>query len=346
MPSVSGETLVLPPSCISQALAAMAGAAAFCASSPPTGWNSAPTADGVLLERLAGLDVVVPDLRDRRDDLGRHALRNEDAEVVGRDLQVRQRLGDRLDRAEALELERLVADGRERAQPLGADVVGLFHRQLRRHVGLAGHRGDHGRVATVVRYVAVGHARRLGDELDRVEARRRHAAGGHLDLARLALHRLEQLGHRLVRTRRVGADDGHVRDAEEEVPVLGRHVQHAERLVDAQVLRRPGGPGVAVVRRIPDALGADRARRARLVHDHDLLAEHLLEFGGGDARHLVGRAAGGPRHDQVDRLGRLPLLGVGGEGQGQARGEGEAGPDEVALVHDCLLLCMGSCGSN
>ena len=42
MPTVSGETLALPPLNSSQALAWTAGNTAFCAASPDSGANSAP----------------------------------------------------------------------------------------------------------------------------------------------------------------------------------------------------------------------------------------------------------------------------------------------------------------
>ena len=42
MPTVSGETLALPPLKSSQALAWTAGTTAFCAASPDDGANSAP----------------------------------------------------------------------------------------------------------------------------------------------------------------------------------------------------------------------------------------------------------------------------------------------------------------
>ena len=42
MPTVSGETFVLPPACSSQAFACTAGNAAFCASWPDIGAKSAP----------------------------------------------------------------------------------------------------------------------------------------------------------------------------------------------------------------------------------------------------------------------------------------------------------------
>ena len=109
MPTVSGETLALPPSNGSQALACTAGNTAFCAASPDGRRELRAAARRVLLDRLALADVLGPDLLDRRDHFVGHALRDEDAEVVGRRREAGQRLRQRLDRAVAFELERLVA---------------------------------------------------------------------------------------------------------------------------------------------------------------------------------------------------------------------------------------------
>ena len=52
----------------------------------------------VLLQRRGVGDLLGPDLLDRRDHFRRHALRDEDAEVVGGRLEAGQRLRQRLDR--------------------------------------------------------------------------------------------------------------------------------------------------------------------------------------------------------------------------------------------------------
>ena len=345
MPTVSGETLALPPLKSSQAFACTAGKTAFCAASPNEGANSAPRLFGVLLDRLAVGDVLRPDALERLDDVVRHALGQEDAEVVGGGREARHRVRQRRDRAEALELERLVAHGGERAQALATDHVGLLDRELGRHLGLAGHGGDDGGIAAVVGDVAVGDASRLRDQLHRVVPRRRDARGRDRDLAGVGLHRVEQLLGVLVRRARIDADDLDVGDGEEEVPVLDRRVQRAERLVGAEVLRRSRGPGVAVLRGVHRALGADRSRGAGLVDDDDRLAERLLELGGSDARDLVGRAARRPRHDQVDRPGRLPVLRRGGAGGCRERGEESDVPADAGRNHAGLLLVVFAIGA-
>ena len=67
---------------------------------------------------------------------------------------------------------------------------------------------------------------------------------------------------------------------------------------------------VAVRRRARDDRGADIARRAGAIFDHDRLAERLLQMAADDARQDVGRAARRERHDERDvargiGLGRL-----------------------------------------
>jgi hypothetical protein len=93
-----------------------------------------------------------------------------------------------------------------------------------------------------------------------------------------------------------------------ERPVADLGVEHAEDGIGAEVLGRAGRPRVAILRGFERILRADRARRAGLVDDDDFLPEYLLDFGGRHAGDLVGRAAGRPRHDDGDRLRRLPLL--------------------------------------
>ena len=162
MPTVSGETLALPPLNSSQALACTAGNTAFCAASPDSGVEQGAAAVGVFLQRLALGDVLGPDLLQGLHHFVGHALGNEDAEVVGRRGEARQRLRQRRNRAVAFQFQRLVADGGQRTQALAADHVGLFDGQLRRDVGLAGDGRDDGGVAAVIRHVAVLHAGDLG----------------------------------------------------------------------------------------------------------------------------------------------------------------------------------------
>ena len=75
--------------------------------------------------------------------------RDEDAEIVGRQRHV-EPLGDRRDRVDALDDQRLVAHHRERPQPAAADQLGLLDGELGRDHRLAGGRGDRRRAAAVV----------------------------------------------------------------------------------------------------------------------------------------------------------------------------------------------------
>ena len=315
MPTVSGETLALPESNSSQALACTAGNTAFCAASPEDGRKQRAARCRVFLHRFAVGDGVLPDFLDRGDHVIRHALGNEDAEIIGRRGEARKRLRQRRNGAVALEVERLVADGGERAEPLAADHVGLFDRQLGRDLGFAGNGGDHRRVAAVIGDVAIFDVGDLGDQFHRVVAGRCDTGGRNRNLAGLRLHGVEQFLGVLIGRLRIDADHLHVGDAEKQVPVLDRGIERAQRLVGAEILRGAGGPGVTVLGRFQRAARADRARCAGLVDDHDGLAERLLHLAGDQPRDLVGRAARGPGHDQIDRPHRLPVRGLCRQGQ-------------------------------
>ena len=132
MPTVSGETLALPLSNSIHAFACTAGKTAFCAASPYDGANSAPRLAAYFLSASLFEMFSAQMLLERPHDLVGNAFGNEDAEVVGRRDEAGDRRGQRRDRAVAFELERLVADGGERAQPLAADHVGLLDRELGR----------------------------------------------------------------------------------------------------------------------------------------------------------------------------------------------------------------------
>ena len=253
MPTVSGATLAFLLSKSSQALACTAGNTAFCAASPYSGANSAPRLCAYFFSASLLAMVVAQALFERLDHLVGHALRNEDAEVVGRRGEPGDDGGQRRDRAEALELQRLVAHRRQRAQALAADHVGLLDGELRRHVGLAGNGGQHRRVAAVVRDVAVLDAGGLGDRFHRVVAGGRDARGRDPDLARLGLHRVEQLLRVLVRRVRVDADHLDVGDVEEEVPVVDARGRAGP------ASRRRRGPA----RRRPSRCSRPSARPAR-----------------------------------------------------------------------------------
>ena len=130
------------------------------------------------------------------------------------------------------------------------------------------------------------------------------ATGGHTGRChlqvRFRLHRIHQLACVLVRRSRIHADHRDVGDMQEQMPILDAGVQHAQRLVGAQVLCRACCPGVTIARRFPCVLGANGACRAGLVDHHDFLAQHFFNFCSGNPTDLIGRATSRPRNDQVD----------------------------------------------
>ncbi len=92
---------------------------------------------------------------------------------------------------------------------------------------------------------------------------------------------------------------------------------------------------VAVGRRLGHARGADGAAGAPEVLDHHRLAPALGQALGDQAGELVGAAAGGHRHHDVDRLrgetGRLVGGGAGGSREGgEQDGRGQRGTQQGA----------------
>ncbi len=136
-----------------------------------------------------------------------------------------------------------------------------------------------------------------------------------VERARLGLRRSDQRPNRVDAARR--RDDQRLRQQPER-----RHARQVALRVVGRVGigRRRDGVGrrldqqrVAVGPCAGDGGGADRAARSRLVLDDEGLAELLAELLGDHARHHVGRAAGGQRHDDVHRpVG--PALRVGAAG--------------------------------
>ena len=215
--------------------------------------------------------------------------------------------------------------------------------QLRHGLRLARDRRQHRRVAAVIGDVAVLDAgRALADRLHHVVPGGGQAGGRDRHVLAAFLQRLEELAEILERGARVRGDGVHVGDGEEQVPVLELAVEEPEHLVAADVDRSARGPGVAVLGALEHALGADRARGAGLVHHDDLLLELGLELGRDDARHLVGRAAGGPGHDQRDRAVGLPRVVLGGGRAGeQSERRGGDGIEEAAHVSSLPALLTG-----
>ena len=73
--------------------------------------------------------------------------------------------------AEPVQFQRHFQHSRQRTKTFAANEVGLLNSELGRGVGFARNHGNHGRVATVIRHVAVFDIARLGDALYCIEAR-------------------------------------------------------------------------------------------------------------------------------------------------------------------------------
>jgi hypothetical protein len=99
--------------------------------------------------------------------------------------------------------------------------------------------------------------------------------------------------------------------------ISARIVRHAgeQQRIDRQRPADRQAERVAVGRGLGDRVGAEIAARARLVLDHEVLAELVLEVIGDQPHHQVGGRAGAERHDQLDRPGR-PALRQGGNRRG------------------------------
>ena len=215
----------------------------------------------------------------RRGGDRRHAgkllalLQRRDAErlqAAGRDVRARGRVVDEHDRHGAAEQ---VLHGRRRAA-IG-DLVEL----------------DAGRLLE-----------QHGGEMERIaDARMRD-----VDLARLGLRGGDQLGDRvhlqLVRVHQQHADEARrQRDRREVLLGIERDLL-VEALVGREGRDVAEQDGVAVRLRLGDEVRAEIGRGARLVLDHDRLADQLLHLLPDEAREEVGPAAGRIRHDQMDRL--------------------------------------------
>ncbi len=268
-------------------------------------------------------------------------LGDPDAEVVHRRGHVGQPLRGRRDLAEAFEHDRLVGQHGERDQALALDHLAHLDEQLGHRLRLAGDRCQHRRIAAVVGDVLVLDLAGGLDQLHEVVAGGGQAGRGDRHIGAVLLQRVEQLAEILERRIRIGGDRRQVGDREEQVPVLDAGIEQPEHAIGADVGGGAGCPGVAVLRRFDRVLGADRARRARLIDDDEFLLELGFQLAGDDARHLVGRAARGPRHDDVDRPVRLPAVVLrnrrGGEqSNGTADQRQEQSPHFHVLPRDSL----------
>ena len=175
------------------------------------------------------------------------------------------------------------------------------------------------------RAALVGHVHDVGagHELEQLAADmagRAVARRGVRELAGILLRVVDQLLDRL--ERRVG-DDGeqqvaarHQRDRlEVALDVVGQLRHHVAR--DRERADRPHADACSrPARAFAVEIEPDGERAAGPVVDDDLLAELLAELRAENARHRVGGAAGGLRHDQPDRL-------VGKLGARRWRSEGE-----------------------
>jgi hypothetical protein len=132
--------------------------------------------------------------------------------------------------------------------------------------------------------------------------------GDERELARIVLAIGDEIGDRL--DRRIGTHRdaervaGQARDVREVLQRVELHLLHVR-----QPLHADGGlrQRVAVGLRRNEFVRPQHAARARLVVDDHLPAEALARALGERAHHRVGGAAGGPRTDQADRLGRIGL---------------------------------------
>ena len=132
----------------------------------------------------------------------------------------------------------------------------------------------------------------------------------HQQLTRTGLGQRNQLLDRFDRDRRMhGSDVVELRDqrywrkiAQGVITDLGIHRRahhHRHRTTNIN--------DVTVGWRFRCGLGADQRTGAAAVIDHHLLADGLTQTLRKCARHHIGAAAGGPRHDETDRFARVRL---------------------------------------
>ena len=199
----------------------------------------------------------------------------------------------------------LVAAHRERPDLAGLGGAGDAVEALEHQIDVPGDQIVDRRRAAAIRHVLdlrPGHEleQLAADMAGRAVARRRVG-----ELARIGLGLLDQFLHRFdVGLRRHREHQMPMHDQRDRLEILldnigqlGHHVAGDRHRADRSDRQR-----VAVRRRLCDVVHAKRERAAGLVLDDDgRAAERRAELGGQDARHSVGRAAGGLRHDQPDR---------------------------------------------
>ena len=165
---------------------------------------------------------------------------------------------------------------------------------------------------TLVGNVGQLHARHRGEQFGAEMDAAADARGRIIQLAGIALGERDQLGDRFRRNGGVHQHDQRAgRDQADRREILARVVAdiRIERRIDRVRAGAAEAERVAVGRGLRDLARRDRAARAALVLDHDLLAERLAHLLGDDARHHVVAAAGRIRDDQRDRPRRIVLRG-------------------------------------
>src|SRR5581483_11749856 len=186
----------------------------------------------------------------------------------------------------------------------------------------------------LVRDVHEVEAGRRLERLHRDVLRAAVAARGVVDPAGPALRVVDELAHGLHRHVVVDHHDpGDRRDHADRLEVLHRVVADLADVRDHgedRVVQH--ADGVAVGGRALHALGADRARRAGLVLDQDLLAEVLAHALRDDPDHHVDRAARLQRHHDEHGLRRVALRGARQRDRRERRG-GERDHHESGGLH-------------
>ena len=201
----------------------------------------------------------------------------------------------------------MVAGDAEHAQPPGGDL------RMRGRIGVELELHDVGeQVGHCRRSAAIGDMRHLdADALQQQfhgQMRQRADAGrGVIELARILLGVGDEFLERLERRSRIA--DQHLRhrgdDRDRHQVFFGVVRQlRLQRGVDG-VVRRRQQDRVAVRRRLGDGVGGDDTAGARLVFDHDRLAQIFSHLRGHHARDDVDRAAGRERQQQTDRPFRI-----------------------------------------
>jgi hypothetical protein len=170
----------------------------------------------------------------------------------------------------------------------------------------------------------------------------RAVAGGRIQqLARIRLGVVDDFPHRLERQcggnskKQVPArhQGDRLEVALDVVGQLRHHVAGDRKRAD-----RSHADGVAVGLGLGGQIETDGQSAAGTVVDNDRLPDLLGELSAEDARHRIGRAAGGLRHHQPDRLVRVLRRRAGRE-RARQQAQGESKCAHIALPKDLVLIC-------